>query len=145
MLFPYITFNADDLLKRFKTLSIQFSSQAKQGTCHCHMIFRSVFGSPDKVRGDLTKHQRYPIEKERNVPYPTQLASKSLQLGIERFCRCIGSARNEVIEYFVLVRLYGVPDRLYLSQCGFRNLAIPFVESCPGRVFCKTLAFEYAP
>lgn len=40
----------------------------------------------------LTKHQRYPIEKERNVPYPTQLASKSLQLGIERFCRCVGSA-----------------------------------------------------
>ena len=40
----------------------------------------------------LTKHQRYPIEKERNVPYPTQLASKSFQLGIERFCRCVGSA-----------------------------------------------------
>ena len=40
----------------------------------------------------LTKHQRYPIEKERNVPYPTQLDSKSLQLGIERFCRCVGSA-----------------------------------------------------
>ena len=40
----------------------------------------------------LTKHQRYSIEKERNVPYPTQLASKSLQLGIERFCRCVGSA-----------------------------------------------------
>ena len=40
----------------------------------------------------LTKYQRYPIEKEGNVPYPTQLASKSLQLGIERFCRCVGSA-----------------------------------------------------
>ena len=40
----------------------------------------------------LTKHQRYSIEKERNVPYPTQLASKSFQLGIERFCRCVGSA-----------------------------------------------------
>ena len=93
----------------------------------------------------LTKHQRYPIEKERNVPYPTQLASKSLQLGIERFCRCVGSARNEVIEYFVLVGLNGVSDSLYFSQCGFRNLVIPFVEPCPGRVFCKTLALEYAP
>ena len=92
----------------------------------------------------ITKHQRYPIEKERNIPYPTQLA-KSLQLGIERFCRCVGSARNEVIEYFVLARLYGVPDRLYFSQCGFRNLVIPFVESCPGRVFCKTLVLEYEP
>ena len=40
----------------------------------------------------LTKHQRYPIEKERNVPYPTQLASNSFQFGIERFCRCVGGA-----------------------------------------------------
>ena len=27
------------------------------------------YNSPDKVRGGLPKHQRYPIEKERNVPY----------------------------------------------------------------------------
>ena len=27
------------------------------------------YSSPDKVRGGLPKHQRYPIEKERNVPY----------------------------------------------------------------------------
>ena len=100
--------------------------------------YRTKSVSPDKVRGGLPKHQRYPIEKKQNVPYPTQLASKSLQLGIERFCRCVGSARNDVIEYFVLVRFYGVPDRLYFSQCGFRNHVVPFVESCPGKVFCKT-------
>ena len=54
-----------------------------------HNLYRLTRQSPWQ---GLTKHQRYPIEKERNVPYPTQLASKSFQLGIERFCRCVGSA-----------------------------------------------------
>ena len=44
MLFPYIIFNDDDLLKRFKILSIPFSSQAKQGTCHCHILILRLVG-----------------------------------------------------------------------------------------------------
>ncbi len=31
----------------------------------------------------LTKYQRYAVEKERNVPYSTQLASECLQLGVK--------------------------------------------------------------
>ena len=38
----------------------------------------------------LTKYQRNTIEEERNIPYPTQLASESLKLGVERFGRSIG-------------------------------------------------------
>ena len=39
----------------------------------------NFYGSPDKVRAGLPKHQRYPIEKERNVPYPTQLAFEAFE------------------------------------------------------------------
>ena len=38
---------------------------------------------PTKSVAKLTKYQRYAVEKERNVPYSTQLASECLQLGVK--------------------------------------------------------------
>ena len=83
-----------------KDVAMQLGITASAVTQRCHKMmhdvvipyFKKYWLTRQSPWQGLTKHQRYPIEKERNVPYPTQLASKSLQLGIERFCRCVGSA-----------------------------------------------------
>ena len=42
-----------------------------------------IAAHPIKSVARLTKYQRYAVEKERNVPYTTQLTSECLQFGIK--------------------------------------------------------------
>ena len=90
----------------------------------------------------LTKNQRYTVEKERNVPYSTQLTSESLQFGVKWFRRCVGVSLYEVIENFILICIYSVPNGFDFPQGGFRHLAAPFMESFFGRFLVEALVLE---
>ena len=46
-------------------------------------VFVIDLAHPIKSVARLTKYQRYAVEKERNVPYTTQLTSECLQFGIK--------------------------------------------------------------
>jgi hypothetical protein len=65
-------------------------------------------------------------QKEFNIHNPSQRASKSFNLCVERFCRSIGAPVDEEVQNLFVVFIYGSGNCIKRLEFALGHLVVPF-------------------